>query len=52
MYGGTFNRLVIAMKYVWIEIVAVGPYDGPQLGVHTYLAEVVEVLERFGHLSP
>jgi hypothetical protein len=50
--GRPTDRLMVAMEYVGIKVVAVWPHDGPNFGVYTHLVEVGGVLQRRGHRSP
>jgi hypothetical protein len=52
LHGRPNDRLVVAVEYVGIEVVAVRPYDGAKFGIDAHLAEVGRVLQRLSHRPP
>jgi hypothetical protein len=50
--GRPIHGEVVAVKNVWIKVVAVWPNDGAELGIDMNSAKVVGVSERLGHRPP
>ncbi len=50
--GRRTDRLMVAVEHVGIEVVAVGPYNGAELGVEADLAKVCGVSQGLGHRAP